>query len=95
MTTQQLDSVTETMKADNPETSSEQYECIVISQMLTMSDGVNLAVTYYKPKAKLEDETFPVILEMLPYRKDDFFYGCDYEYGAYFAQRGLLLRASM
>lgn len=55
---------------------------------LTMRDGVQLGVTYYRPTAKAAEEKFPVILEMVPYRKDDFFAQGDYEYGAYFAQHG-------
>lgn len=58
---------------------------------LEMRDGVRLAVTYYRPAARTPGETFPVILEMLPYRKDDFFALGDYEYGSYFAKRGYVL----
>ncbi|WP_348777550.1 CocE/NonD family hydrolase [Mesorhizobium sp. KR2-14] len=56
-----------------------------------MKDGVRLAVTYYRPVAKEPRETFPVIMEMLPYRKDDFFTLGDYEYGSYFAKRGYVV----
>ena len=77
-------------RSDAPEDASP-YEFSLENDMLEMRDGVRLAVTYYRPKAKSAGETFPVILEMLPYRKDDFFALGDYEYGAYFAKRGYVL----
>ncbi|URW82185.1 CocE/NonD family hydrolase [Alcaligenes sp. DN25] len=67
------------------------YEFSMENDSLEMRDGVRLAVTYYRPSAKTPGETFPVILEMLPYRKDDFFALGDYEYGSYFAKRGYVL----
>lgn len=68
-----------------------QYAFSLEHDTLKMQDGVHLAVTYYRPTAKTAGETFPVILEMLPYRKDDFFTLGDYEYGAYFAKRGYMV----
>ncbi|WJJ94454.1 CocE/NonD family hydrolase [Neopusillimonas aromaticivorans] len=59
--------------------------------MLEMKDGVQVAVTYYRPIARTPGETFPVIMEMVPYRKDDFFALGDYEYGAWFAKRGYVV----
>jgi len=67
------------------------YEFSLENDTFEMQDGVSLAVTYYRPMAKKPGETFPVILEMLPYRKDDFFALGDYEYGAYFAKRGYVI----
>lgn len=67
------------------------YEFSLESGTLEMQDGVQLAVTYYRPAAKTPGETFPVIMEMLPYRKDDFFALGDYDYGAYFAKRGYVV----
>lgn len=67
------------------------YEFSMENSTLEMKDGVRLAVTYYRPTAKTAGETFPVIMEMLPYRKDDFFALGDYEYGAYFAKRGYVV----
>lgn len=58
---------------------------------LTMRDGVQLGVTYYRPNARQAQERFPVILEMVPYRKDDFFALSDYGYGAYFAKHGYVM----
>ena len=67
------------------------YDFSMENGTLEMKDGVRLAVTYYRPSAKAPGETFPVIMEMLPYRKDDFFALGDYEYGAYFAKRGYVV----
>ena len=61
------------------------------NDMLEMRDGVQVAVTYYRPIARTPGETFPVIMEMVPYRKDDFFALGDYEYGAWFAKRGYVV----
>ncbi len=55
---------------------------------LTMKDGTRLAATYFKPRPRRKGERFPVLLEMLPYRKDDSFYLRDYPLYAYFARRG-------
>lgn len=74
-----------------PDESVQLYEFQMESSTLTMRDGVQLGVTYYRPKARSANEVFPVILEMVPYRKDDFFAAGDYEYGAYFARRGYVL----
>ena len=67
------------------------YAFVVEDSTLEMRDGVHLAVTYYRPVAKTPGETFPVIMEKVPYRKDDFFALGDYEYGAYFAQHGYVV----
>jgi uncharacterized protein len=56
---------------------------------LQMSDGVKLSVTYFKPA--IEGEKYPVLLELLPYRKDDMFYLRDYPLGAYFASHGYVV----
>lgn len=67
------------------------YEFLLENSTLEMADGVRLAVAYYRPVAKTLGETFPVIMEMVPYRKDDFFALGDYEYGSYFAKRGYVV----
>jgi len=64
------------------------YNITIEESWLTMKDGVNLAVTYIKPLALKKDEKFPVLFELLPYRKDDMFYNVDYQKGAYFAKCG-------
>ncbi len=57
-------------------------------EWLTMHDGVRLSVTYYLPIPRSPSETFPVILEMNPYRKDDQSYIGDYDYYTFFARHG-------
>ncbi|WP_322996270.1 CocE/NonD family hydrolase [Castellaniella sp.] len=74
-----------------PPVQTTHYEFSLEQSTLTMKDGVQLAVTYYRPTAKKSGETFPVIMEMVPYRKDDFFVLSDYGYGAYFAKRGYVV----
>ena len=67
------------------------YEVYLEHSLLTMRDGVELGVTYYRPKSQKPSEVFPVVFEMVPYRKDDFFALGDYEYGTYFAKHGYVL----
>jgi hypothetical protein len=55
---------------------------------LTMRDGAALAATYFTPRPRSKGETFPVLFELLPYRKDDSFYLRDYPLYSYFARRG-------
>lgn len=69
----------------------DEYAFSIENSTLEMKDGVHLAVTYYRPTPKKQGETFPVIMEKVPYRKDDFFTLGDYEYGAYFAKRGYVV----
>lgn len=54
-----------------------------------MPDGVRLAVTYWKPVPRNSREKFPVVLEMIPYRKDDSSYMSEYSQNAYLARRGI------
>jgi len=54
-----------------------------------MSDGVNLAVTYYKPADATSEKKVPIVLNMVPYRKDDLFYAGDYGMYCYLAARGI------
>jgi predicted acyl esterase len=58
---------------------------------LRMPDGVRLAVTYYRPVPKVAGERFPVLLEYLPYRKEDSFYTRDYPYYSWFVRRGFIM----
>jgi putative CocE/NonD family hydrolase len=58
---------------------------------LSLRDGTRLAVTWWKPTPKTADEKFPVLLEYLPYRKDDSFYARDYPLYDYYARRGFIL----
>ncbi|MFI5209945.1 MAG: CocE/NonD family hydrolase, partial [Gemmatimonadales bacterium] len=56
-----------------------------------MPDGIRLAVTWWRPTATRPGETFPVLLEYLPYRKDDSFYQRDFPLYDYFARRGFIM----
>lgn len=58
-------------------------------QWLAMPDGIRLSVSYWIPKQKKAGEHFPVVLEVLPYRKDDSQYTFDYPLRSYFARRGI------
>lgn len=55
---------------------------------IPMKDGVRLAATLYMPDGAKLGETFPALLEYLPYRKDDGTAAGDYPKHAYFARRG-------
>ena len=65
------------------------YEYEFTQDTLAMSDGVRLAVSYWRPVPRCACEKFPVVLEMLPYRKDDSSYMSEYSQNAYLARRGL------
>ena len=56
-----------------------------------MRDGVWLGITRWVPVAMKERERFPVLLEMIPYRKDDDFYSRDFPLYDWFARRGFLM----
>lgn len=66
------------------------YKFKVEQRWFTMPDGVRLAATLYIPKPKFKGEVFPVLLEYLPYRKDDTFYVVDYPTFSYFAKLGFI-----
>ncbi len=55
---------------------------------LTLKDGVHLAATYFRPRPRVKGERFPVLLEFLPYRKDESTYIGDYPIYSYFAKHG-------
>jgi predicted acyl esterase len=67
------------------------YEFEVTQDWLTMSDGVRLSVTFFKPVPQRPGERFPILFELLPYRKDDRFYARDYPLYSYFARRGYVV----
>jgi putative CocE/NonD family hydrolase len=62
----------------------------MVKRWLTMPDGTRLATTIYMPTARRAGEQFPVVLELLPYRKDDTFYLMDYPTYSYFARHGYM-----
>lgn len=55
-----------------------------------MKDGTRLAVNLYFPKGTEVGEKFPVLLEYLPYRKDDGMAIRDYDNHVYFSRHGYI-----
>jgi uncharacterized protein len=62
-----------------------------VQTTIPMKDGVRLAVNLYMPEGALpgiaSGEKFPVILEYLPYRKDDWSLARDWSLHSYFVRR--------
>ena len=56
----------------------------------TAKDGTKLSVTLRYPKNMAPGEKYPVILEMIPYRKDDLFFLYDFSFYEFFADKGLI-----
>jgi len=56
---------------------------------IEMPDGVKLAVTYYKSADASPEKRVPIVINMVPYRKDDLFYAGDYGMYRYLAERGI------
>ena len=67
------------------------YDIRETHDWLTMRDGTRLSVTYFTPVRRDSAETFPVLLEMLPYRKGDSFYLRDYWIYSYISRRGYIM----
>jgi predicted acyl esterase len=67
------------------------YEYTRSRRWLRMPDGVRLAVTYWRPVPRTPGETFPVLLEYLPYRKEDSFYERDFPLYDWFVRRGFIM----
>ena len=61
---------------------------ILYNVRIVMRDGLELSANLFMPIAHTPGERFPAILEMIPYRKDDWRAPGDHQRGAYFAQRG-------
>lgn len=57
---------------------------------IPMSDGIRLSAKVWRPVPSHEGETFPVVLEAIPYRKDDVSLWDDSVRMAYFAGNGYL-----
>src|SRR5262245_32884717 len=55
---------------------------------IPVRDGLALSANLFLPVAQEAGERFPAILEMIPYRKDDWRYCFDHQLMSYFAQRG-------
>jgi predicted acyl esterase len=75
-------------QTEHMEPSAPVHEFEIIRQWLEMEDGVRLSATLFKPIAMQDSQKFPVLFELLPYRKDDLFYIRDYPLYSYFARRG-------
>jgi putative CocE/NonD family hydrolase len=56
--------------------------------LLPARDGLKLSANLWLPAPREPGEKFPAILEMIPYRKDDWHYPSDLQRMTYFAQRG-------
>jgi putative CocE/NonD family hydrolase len=59
-----------------------------VQTTIPMKDGVRLAVNLYMPEGAKANDKFPVILEYLPYRKDDWSLARDWNLHSYFVRRG-------
>ena len=72
---------------------ADDYEYTIENGWIEMPDGVRLSVTYYLPVPSdpLLSETFPVLLEMLPYRKEDISKAWAHPHYDYFARQGFLM----
>jgi predicted acyl esterase len=70
---------------------SELYTFRVERGWMRMPDGVRLAVTYFRPEPRVPTERFPVLVEVLPYRKEDSFYRRDYPIYSWFVRRGYIM----
>jgi uncharacterized protein len=75
--------------ASSASSPAQQYSAMRIEQAsIPMKDGVRLAVNLYMPDGAKPAGKFPVILEYLPYRKDDWALERDYGLYAYFTHYG-------
>ncbi len=73
------------------EVSPAAYDFTIEDGWLKMEDGIRLAVTFYRPVPRSPGERFPVLFELLPYRKDDGGYIGTYSLYMYFVRRGYIL----
>ena len=64
------------------------YAVRIARAWIPMKDGVRLAVNLFLPVGAKPEETFPALLEYLPYRKDDWSKQRDYGLHSYFVRRG-------
>lgn len=67
-----------------------QYGFAMERERIPMRDGVTLAVTLYMPQGTPSGARFPVLLNYLPYRKDDDEAQEQYGLFSYFARRGFV-----
>ncbi len=70
---------------------SPHYSGVLIQQaQIPMPDGLHLAANLFFPEGARPDERFPVLLEYLPYRKDDWSAERDFQLHSYFVRRGYI-----
>ena len=67
---------------------AEDHGVHLVKTSIPMPDGVQLAATLYMPADLQPGQRVPVLLEYLPYRKDDDDAVSDYGHHAYFARHG-------
>ncbi len=77
--------------AQTPAPAQAPYQYTRTRGWLRMPDGVRLAVTYWRPVPRTPGERFPVLLEYLPYRKEDSFYERDFPLYDWFVRRGFIM----
>ncbi len=65
-------------------------EIVLTTDWIPMPDGIRLAVDLYQPAAVKKNERFPVLLEYLPYRKDES-RGSRYPLFSYFVEQGYIV----
>jgi len=65
----------------------------MVQAWIPMKDGVRLAANLFMPEGAMPGKKFPVILEYLPYRKDDWEYARDWDLYPYFVERGYVMAA--
>ena len=66
-------------------------EPLVVEQStIPMPDGVRLAVDIFRPPGQASDQRYPVLLEYLPYRKDDSL-ARNYSLYSYFVRHGYIV----
>ncbi|MCB0155932.1 MAG: CocE/NonD family hydrolase, partial [Anaerolineae bacterium] len=71
--------------------SSPLYDVEVLYDIrIPMRDGLELSANLFRPVPRDADETFPAILEMIPYRKDSWRFASDHQLMTYLAQRGFV-----
>jgi hypothetical protein len=61
---------------------------------IPVRDGLELSANLFMPAPREPDEKLPALLEMIPYRKDDWRYIADHQRMTYFAQRGCTTKST-
>ncbi|MEZ4711062.1 MAG: CocE/NonD family hydrolase [Caldilineaceae bacterium] len=61
---------------------------ILYNVRIPTRDGLELSANLFMPVARQPNETFPAVLEMIPYRKDGWRYITDHRLMTYLAERG-------